>query len=315
MATEGYVKFEYFSKGVPPYYSSGGFPELLDDEKITIESPCLELNYHQYAAMFKKFLMALGFDQKNVIQAGCSIAFAECNSEKLMREVAEEYEVIMSEDLPDILTDSKKQDYEWIEKHNESWEQRYWALYHRFSKLAHLTDDDLEETAAKYRKRNDDMMPPWGHSDMEALKYTDEELDAMCDKAASDEEKRKCQEYNLREAEYYNKRAELDSSFLAKDRNSNFPGENTICDANDPSDECKEHWNDFWEEDNSNNNMWEQGMLKVTTNDPMKAWNGLVPGSPEAREAGCICPVLDNEEMPDDKKWIDVECSIHGRKK
>jgi len=28
-----------------------------------------------------------------------------------------------------------------------------------------------------------DVMPPWGHSDMEALKYTDEELNAMCDVA------------------------------------------------------------------------------------------------------------------------------------
>ena len=37
-----------------------------------------------------------------------------------------------------------------------------------------------------------DTMPPWGHSDMEALKYTDEELNAMCEKAASDEEKDKC---------------------------------------------------------------------------------------------------------------------------
>jgi hypothetical protein len=31
----------------------------------------------------------------------------------------------------------------------------------------------------------DDCMPPWGHSDMEALKYTDEELDAMCAAATS----------------------------------------------------------------------------------------------------------------------------------
>jgi hypothetical protein len=56
-----------------------------------------------------------------------------------------------------------------------------------------------------------DTMPPWGHSDMEALKYTDEELNAMCDKAASDQEKEKCREYNLREAEYYDKRAKLDA--------------------------------------------------------------------------------------------------------
>lgn len=227
MATEGYVKFEYFSKGVPPYYSSGGFPELLDDEKITIETPNLEMNYHQYVGMFKKFLMAVGFDQKNLIQAGCSLAFHEMNDEKLMREVAEEYELIMSEDLPKILDDKKKQDYEWIEKHNESWEQRYWALHKRFSKLSHLTDDDLEETAVKYRERN--------------------------------------------KSTYYN-------------------------------------------EDTSNKDMWDQGVMKVTTNIPDLAWNGLVPGSPEARAAGCICPVLDNEEMPDDKKWIDVACPIHGKK-
>ena len=44
-----------------------------------------------------------------------------------------------------------------------------------------------------------------------SVNYTDEELDAMCDKASSDEEKEKCREYNLREAEYYNKRAELDA--------------------------------------------------------------------------------------------------------
>ena len=35
--------------------------------------------------------------------------------------------------------------------------------------------------------RGNDTMPPWGHSDMEALKYSDEELAAMCDRAELDE--------------------------------------------------------------------------------------------------------------------------------
>ena len=35
--------------------------------------------------------------------------------------------------------------------------------------------------------------------------YTEEELNAMCDKATSDEEKEKCREYNVREEEYYSK--------------------------------------------------------------------------------------------------------------
>ena len=42
--------------------------------------------------------------------------------------------------------------------------------------------------------------------------YTEEEMDAMCDVAA---DKEKCREYNLREAEYYNKRAQLDAEFEA----------------------------------------------------------------------------------------------------
>ena len=38
----------------------------------------------------------------------------------------------------------------------------------------------------KVHQAIDDCMPPWGHSDMEALKYTEEELNAMC--AAAEEE-------------------------------------------------------------------------------------------------------------------------------
>jgi hypothetical protein len=42
--------------------------------------------------------------------------------------------------------------------------------------------------------------------------YTEEQLNAMCDAA---EDKEKCREYNLREAEYYNKRAQLDMQIKA----------------------------------------------------------------------------------------------------
>ena len=81
--------------------------------------------------------------------------------------------------------------------------------------------DFWEETyyPEEYKKAKEpkvkDVMPPWGHSDMEALRYTEEELNAMCDKASSDQEKDKCREYNLREAEYYNQRAKLDAEYEA----------------------------------------------------------------------------------------------------
>ena len=53
------------------------------------------------------------------------------------------------------------------------------------------------DCSEEYREpKVEDIMPPWGHSDMEALRYTEEELNGMCDKAASDEEKYKS---NLKE--------------------------------------------------------------------------------------------------------------------
>jgi hypothetical protein len=45
------------------------------------------------------------------------------------------------------------------------------------------------------------------------------------------------------------------------------------------------------------------------------AWNSLIPGSYAAVENGCKCPVMDNEEMPDDKKWVNGDCPIHGKVK
>lgn len=44
-------------------------------------------------------------------------------------------------------------------------------------------------------------------------------------------------------------------------------------------------------------------------------WNGLVPGSPEAVEKKCKCPVMDNEEMPDGRKWVNGDCPLHGKVK
>jgi hypothetical protein len=65
-------------------------------------------------------------------------------------------------------------------------------------------------------------VPPWGRGDSESRypepnqkQYTEEELDAMCDAAVKQEEKDKCREYNLREAEYYNQRAKLDAEVAA----------------------------------------------------------------------------------------------------
>ena len=75
-----------------------------------------------------------------------------------------------------------------------------------FSLLKGNRPVNLDETVSE--ATNKDWVEFWeGHD--EPL-YTEEELNAMCDAAA---DKEKCREYNMREAEYYNKRAELDNLY------------------------------------------------------------------------------------------------------
>jgi len=45
-----------------------------------------------------------------------------------------------------------------------------------------------------------------------------------------------------------------------------------------------------------------------------KNWNGLVPGTDEAYAEGCKCPILDNQDMPEGKKWVNGDCPLHGIK-
>jgi hypothetical protein len=49
--------------------------------------------------------------------------------------------------------------------------------------------------------------------------------------------------------------------------------------------------------------------------DQFKPWNYLVPGSPEAVANSCSCPILDNQDMPNDKKWVNADCPLHGNVK
>jgi hypothetical protein len=55
--------------------------------------------------------------------------------------------------------------------------------------------------------------------------------------------------------------------------------------------------------------------IEAMTAEQYKEWEGLVPGSPEAVEKNCKCPVMDNEEMPDDRKWVNGDCPLHGKLK
>ena len=89
--------------------------------------------------------------------------------------------------------------YEYLEYYLQEFDEKFKLAWQETVKK----QSEFQYTATGEKWPIDDCMPSWGHSDMEALKYSDEELDAMCDKAASDQEKELCHEYNTREKEYY----------------------------------------------------------------------------------------------------------------
>ena len=64
-------------------------------------------------------------------------------------------------------------------------------------------DEDLHDRFKEWKRADED----FARLQKGTVQYTDTELDAMCDAA---EEKEKCREYNLREAEYLDKRAKID---------------------------------------------------------------------------------------------------------
>ena len=61
------------------------------------------------------------------------------------------------------------------------------------------------EEFLREREYYEPSMPPWGHSDMESLKYSDKELDAMCDHAAYQESKEQIYKNYRAAIDEYNK--------------------------------------------------------------------------------------------------------------
>jgi hypothetical protein len=169
------------------------FPEIVDKQTITIEAPAQDLNVWQYFELFKSFLRAVGFDEYNIMEAACRIAFNDSNDEAKMKKVADEYELILAED------------------------------YHK--KIRQLEKEQEE--------------------DITTLKAEICELKAKLGEVLP---------------ELYGNEDEV------------LP-------------------------------------------EQYKDWNGLVPGSDEAYAEGCKCPILDNQDMPEGKKWVNGDCPLHGNVK
>jgi hypothetical protein len=182
MTIEGSVKFIYQTKttGHPQYHEA--YPDMIDDQTITMEAPSTEMNVYQHFNLFNSFLRAVGFDELTIMRGATGLAFSDMRKDEDMRKVADEHDIMMSEHHDRIVSDLEK---------------------------------EILDLKAKLSRFENPSNP----------NYTDEEMDAMT------------------------------------------------------------------------------------------AWNGSIPGSPSAIASGCKCPVMDNEEMPEERKWVNADCPIHGKVK
>lgn len=264
MSYNATVKFQYVNDTEPSY--SKHFPELVDQMTVTIEAPAQDLNVWQYYELFKSFLRSVGFQDYSIMEGACRLAFNDSNREDDMKKMMEEYE------LQDKQYHTDQEYYDLQEKYEQLKEQHN----HAEDVAMHWKDKYLKEISTRTLDL-DSIMPPWGHSDMEALRYTEDEINAMCD-AAEAEEKEQCVEMAEREYEWANKtKPKTYDEMVAKGYEMTADG--------------------FW----------------IPCQPKFKKWE-LIPGSDIAVKAGCKCPVMDNAEMPDDRKWVSGDCPLHGKK-
>jgi hypothetical protein len=92
MPYEGSVKFTFTCKDIAPGYGSS-FPEMVPNQNVTVESPCFDLNIHQYFELFKSFIRAVGFNDYTIMDGACRLAFSDGNSESDIKKLMEEYDL------------------------------------------------------------------------------------------------------------------------------------------------------------------------------------------------------------------------------
>ena len=138
MTYEAEVQFKFDATFTPTYGSSSWTDDdFIPEEHYLITAPAADLNAKQYFKLFEKFMLCVGMDPQSIRSAAMSLVFNDCVREEEQRKVCKEYELTMDEDL---------------DKKYEEWKER---------------DAQWAKMNADYEKS--DNMPPWGHSDMEAL--------------------------------------------------------------------------------------------------------------------------------------------------
>ena len=146
--------------------SAIGCDDILPAENIKMEVPSEDLNIHQYFHLFSRFLRAVGFCDYNIMQGGVQLAFNDMRDQKEMKRVADEYGLILEEDIPNQLQEEVKlsnkyaEDWVFVMKSIEENEKLRSEVLDLKAKLSRLenpnnpnyTEEEIEAICAEARK-------------------------------------------------------------------------------------------------------------------------------------------------------------------
>ena len=124
-----------------------GGSEYLPEEHFVMEFPSDDLSSTQLFTAYRKFLLAAGYNDESISRGGVSLAFSDSIPEEKMRKIAEEYDLILSED-------------------------HYKVIGNLENKIKELEEKVISLKAHLSRARNPDNP-----------NYTDDEIEAMCSQA------------------------------------------------------------------------------------------------------------------------------------
>ena len=131
------------------------------EQHLTLEFPVEDCNTSQIFHAFANFMLSMGHNEIGIMKGACSVAFNEMRREDDMKKVANEYDLIMAEELPEIIEERLKFEKELSDEES-------------------ILKAEIRDLKAKISRLENPDNP----------NYTDEEMDAMCEQAEETNKKK-----------------------------------------------------------------------------------------------------------------------------
>jgi len=113
MTYKATLKVKFDTEWTSTSYSSGYDIGMLPEEHYTFQIPAEDLNTLQLFRFFATVARAMGHDDLSIMKGACGVAFGEDRREEDMRQVADEFELTLGEDLRKKFEDMQQAEEEW----------------------------------------------------------------------------------------------------------------------------------------------------------------------------------------------------------